>query len=80
MDNPSHDTDKHLMAYALPLCSQPNSLFMCARLLQEEAESQAVESGVETILGIFDLKAFNSSNADFGFAKFLVSACLCLVA
>mmetsp|Transcript_11351 Transcript_11351/g.29101 ORF Transcript_11351/g.29101 Transcript_11351/m.29101 type:complete len:308 (-) Transcript_11351:233-1156(-) len=61
--------DKHVTG-KVPL---DESIRLCVAIL-EEAESQAVESGVETILGIFDLKAFNSSNADFGFAKFLVDA------
>jgi len=61
--------DRHVTG-SVPL---EDSERLCVSIL-EKAESIAVESGVETMLGIFDLKRFSGQNADFGFAAFLVSA------
>eukprot|EP00884_Botryococcus_braunii_P020362 jgi/Botrbrau1/7009/Bobra.0165s0038.1 len=42
----------------------------CAYLLEEAL--RMMQDDTETILGIFDLRGFGPSNADFGFVRFLV--------
>ena len=47
---------------------------LCAHLLEKAIDQ--LDEECETILGIFDLRAFGPQNADFGFVRFLVGTLL----